>query len=232
MHQQQERPELAVEDYTRAVELAPEVGGDAGMDWAGCRKNRPAAGEVPDGGQRWQSAQVSGMPRRGPPCGRKMLAATAAFNLRCIAHVCLAPAPPPPPPQAPVPYLNRAISKETLGVRAAEEGDRLGALALWRSAAADCDAAIERDVAEFAAWWVMCGMCGRWVGGWAGGVLRRQGVLDSDCRGSCPLPMYTHHCVLPATHLRRFGLSDPPRLHPAGLIGATSACGWRTGAAR
>ncbi|PSC71431.1 condensin complex subunit 3 [Micractinium conductrix] len=77
VHQQQERPELAVEDYTRAVELAPE---------------------------------------------------------------------------APVPYLNRAISKETLGVRAAEEGDRLGALALWRSAAADCDAAIERDVAEFAAW--------------------------------------------------------------------------------
>jgi tetratricopeptide (TPR) repeat protein len=55
-------------------------------------------------------------------------------------------------PDAPVPYLNRAIAKETLGVQAAAGGDPTGALALWRSAAADCDRAIELDPAEFAAW--------------------------------------------------------------------------------
>ncbi len=54
--------------------------------------------------------------------------------------------------QAPVPYLNRAISKESLGVAAAARGDDPGAYALWRSALADCDAAIERDPKEFAAW--------------------------------------------------------------------------------
>lgn len=57
-----------------------------------------------------------------------------------------------PAPQAPVPYLNRAIAKESLGVAAAARGDAPGALALWRSALADCDAAIERDAKEFAAW--------------------------------------------------------------------------------
>ena len=54
--------------------------------------------------------------------------------------------------QAPVPYLNRAISKEALGVEAAASGDRAAALQLWRSAAADCDRAIELDGREFAAW--------------------------------------------------------------------------------
>lgn len=77
VHQQQGRPELAVEDYSKAVQLAPE---------------------------------------------------------------------------APVPYLNRAIAKESLGVAAAARGDSPAAQALWRSALADCDAAIERDSKEFAAW--------------------------------------------------------------------------------
>ncbi|KAL4458527.1 hypothetical protein ABPG75_013392 [Micractinium tetrahymenae] len=77
VHQQQGRPELAVEDYSKAVDLAPE---------------------------------------------------------------------------APVPYLNRAIAKESQGVAAAAGGDVSRAQALWRSALADCDAAIERDAKEFAAW--------------------------------------------------------------------------------
>lgn len=55
-------------------------------------------------------------------------------------------------PEASVPYLNRAVAKESLGVHAAASGDAGAALALWRSAAEDCDAAIERDPKEFAAW--------------------------------------------------------------------------------
>ena len=51
-----------------------------------------------------------------------------------------------------MPYLNRAIAKESLGVAAAARGDSPAAQALWRSALADCDAAIERDSKEFAAW--------------------------------------------------------------------------------
>ncbi|PRW60068.1 tetratricopeptide repeat [Chlorella sorokiniana] len=77
VHQQQGKPELAVQDYSRAVELAP---------------------------------------------------------------------------QAPVPYLNRAIAKETLGVQAAQRGDSQGAQTLWRSAAEDASRAIELDPKEFAAW--------------------------------------------------------------------------------
>ncbi len=33
VHQQQGKPELAVQDYSRAVELAPEVGQAAGFGW-------------------------------------------------------------------------------------------------------------------------------------------------------------------------------------------------------
>ena len=55
-------------------------------------------------------------------------------------------------PQAPVPYLNRAIAKETLGVEAAQRGDSPGAQALWRSAAEDASRAIELDPKEFAAY--------------------------------------------------------------------------------
>jgi hypothetical protein len=45
--------------------------------------------------------------------------------------------------QAPVPHLNRAIAKETLGVEAAAQGQRSKAVELWESAAADCDRATE-----------------------------------------------------------------------------------------
>jgi len=69
-----------------------------------------------------------------------------------------------------VPYLNRAIAKESLGVEALARGDRKAAQQLWLSAAADCDAAIERDPKEFAAWWVCVGVCV-----WAG-VCGRVGV--------------------------------------------------------
>jgi tetratricopeptide (TPR) repeat protein len=55
-------------------------------------------------------------------------------------------------PSAPVPYLNRAIAREQLGVDALDDGDPAAAAALWARAIADCDAAIERDPAEFAAW--------------------------------------------------------------------------------
>jgi len=52
-------------------------------------------------------------------------------------------------PGAPVPYLNRAIAREQLGLDAA---DPAAAARLWAAAIADCDAAIERDPREFAAW--------------------------------------------------------------------------------
>ena len=56
-----------------------------------------------------------------------------------------------------MPYLNRAIAKETLGVEAAQRGDSQGAQALWRSAAEDASRAIELDPSEFAAYF------DRWV---------------------------------------------------------------------
>ncbi|EFJ52362.1 hypothetical protein VOLCADRAFT_86720 [Volvox carteri f. nagariensis] len=55
-------------------------------------------------------------------------------------------------PDAPVPYLNRAIALEELGLQLAREGHVEEAGARWREALADCDSAISRDVREFAAW--------------------------------------------------------------------------------
>ncbi|GAB4821919.1 hypothetical protein N2152v2_008965 [Parachlorella kessleri] len=55
-------------------------------------------------------------------------------------------------PEAPVPYLNRALAVEQLGVDRAEEGSERAARQLWEGALADCDAAIQRDSREFAAW--------------------------------------------------------------------------------
>lgn len=51
-----------------------------------------------------------------------------------------------------MPYLNRSISKEVLGVEAAAAGNTQRAQQLWRSAADDCSKAIELDPKEFAAW--------------------------------------------------------------------------------
>ncbi|MEW5304103.1 MAG: hypothetical protein WDW36_006737 [Sanguina aurantia] len=54
-------------------------------------------------------------------------------------------------PTAPVPYLNRALALEQLGVD--EEAKQAGSgLPLWTSAMRDCNDAIERDPQEFAAW--------------------------------------------------------------------------------
>lgn len=55
-----------------------------------------------------------------------------------------------------MPYLNRAISYEALGVEAAERGDAAGAAELWRKALADCSRAVELDPQEFAAWFDRC----------------------------------------------------------------------------
>lgn len=55
-------------------------------------------------------------------------------------------------PYAPVPYLNRAIALEELGLQAAAEGRSGDAQERWLEALADCDSAIERDAKEFAAW--------------------------------------------------------------------------------
>jgi tetratricopeptide (TPR) repeat protein len=110
VHQQQGRPALAVEDYTRAVELAPEV---SSSEEGACLCAQPA-----------------------------MQAVNVGSGAESVLVLL----------QAPVPYLNRAISKEALGVEAAAAGDRTAALQLWRSAAADCDRAIELDEREFAAW--------------------------------------------------------------------------------
>ncbi|KAG2501266.1 hypothetical protein HYH03_001072 [Edaphochlamys debaryana] len=55
-------------------------------------------------------------------------------------------------PYAPVPYLNRAIALEELGVQLSAQGQQAEAGRRWGEALADCDAAIERDRQEFAAW--------------------------------------------------------------------------------
>lgn len=82
---------------------------------------------------------------------------------------CLHVGPPPPHPklgshslrllffrpallQAPVPYFNRAIAKEALGVQAAAAGNTGRAQELWQSALQDCSRATELDPSEWAAW--------------------------------------------------------------------------------
>lgn len=55
-------------------------------------------------------------------------------------------------PEAPVPYLNRAVALEQLGVDQEAAGNNQGALRLWQEAMRDCDAATQRDPQEFAAW--------------------------------------------------------------------------------
>jgi len=56
-------------------------------------------------------------------------------------------------PDAPVPYLNRAIALEQLGVDIQEAGGQQEqARQRWQEAEADCEAAISRDSQEFAAW--------------------------------------------------------------------------------
>ncbi|KAK9811641.1 hypothetical protein WJX72_007483 [[Myrmecia] bisecta] len=55
-------------------------------------------------------------------------------------------------PQAPVPLLNRALAEEQLGANAAELGQSADALQHYRQAIQDCQAAIQRDPKEFAAW--------------------------------------------------------------------------------
>ncbi|KAK9810839.1 hypothetical protein WJX73_000709 [Symbiochloris irregularis] len=53
---------------------------------------------------------------------------------------------------APVPYLNRALAYEQLGVDADTSGDSSQAAGYFRQAIDDCDAAVQRDPKEFAAW--------------------------------------------------------------------------------
>lgn len=55
-------------------------------------------------------------------------------------------------PDAPVPYLNRAIAYESLGVESAAAGDVARAQQLYEQAAADCSRSILLDPAEFTAW--------------------------------------------------------------------------------
>ncbi|PNH11406.1 UDP-N-acetylglucosamine--peptide N-acetylglucosaminyltransferase [Tetrabaena socialis] len=55
-------------------------------------------------------------------------------------------------PYAPVPYLNRAIALEELGLQLEAQGRAEEAGARWLEALADCDSAIQRDSKEFAAW--------------------------------------------------------------------------------
>ncbi|GLC41189.1 hypothetical protein PLESTB_001528700 [Pleodorina starrii] len=55
-------------------------------------------------------------------------------------------------PEAPVPYLNRAIALEELGLQLEREGRPAEAGDRWQEALADCDSAIARDAKEFAAW--------------------------------------------------------------------------------
>lgn len=55
-------------------------------------------------------------------------------------------------PSAPVPYLNRALAEEQLGVDADEQGQHQLAQEQYAGAVKDCNLAIERDSKEFAAW--------------------------------------------------------------------------------
>ena len=93
-----------------------------------------------------------------------------------------------------MPYLNRAIAKETLGVEAAQRGDSQGAQALWRSAAEDASRAIELDPKEFAAWfdrweaWVSACFLSR--GGGAG-----CGPLQTGVRHLLPVEVCLQPCA-------------------------------------
>ena len=49
-----------------------------------------------------------------------------------------------------MPYLNRAIAREQLGVERAAAGNSGAAAQLWEAAVADCDAATQHDPQEFA----------------------------------------------------------------------------------
>ncbi|GLI63962.1 hypothetical protein VaNZ11_007129 [Volvox africanus] len=55
-------------------------------------------------------------------------------------------------PDAPVPYLNRAIALEELGLQLERVGRPAEAGVRWREALEDCDSAIALDAREFAAW--------------------------------------------------------------------------------
>eukprot|EP00891_Asterochloris_glomerata_P007688 jgi/Astpho2/7688/Aster-x0780 len=55
-------------------------------------------------------------------------------------------------PDAPVPFLNRALASEQLGVEAASSGRQQEAQQHYKRAVADCQAAIDRDPKEAAAW--------------------------------------------------------------------------------
>ncbi|GFR42536.1 hypothetical protein Agub_g3442, partial [Astrephomene gubernaculifera] len=55
-------------------------------------------------------------------------------------------------PYAPVPYLNRAIALEQLGVLAAAAARPEEAHACWQHALSDCDTALQLDPKEAAAW--------------------------------------------------------------------------------
>lgn len=51
-----------------------------------------------------------------------------------------------------MPYLNRAIAKEQVGLEEAEHGHDATAVELWEQAISDCDRAIQLDPKEYAAW--------------------------------------------------------------------------------
>lgn len=55
-------------------------------------------------------------------------------------------------PSAPVPYLNRALAEEQMGVDADEQNQHQEAQEQYTGAVQDCDQAIARDPKEFAAW--------------------------------------------------------------------------------
>ncbi|KXZ42289.1 hypothetical protein GPECTOR_167g170 [Gonium pectorale] len=76
-------------------------------------------------------------------------------------------------PEAPVPYLNRAIALEQLGLQLAAEGRPAEAGERWQEALADCDSAIARDGKEFAAWFNKVGQVDTAVRT-VKGVLRRN----------------------------------------------------------
>lgn len=133
-------------------------------------------------------------------------------------------------PDAPVPYLNRAIAKETLGVAAADGGDTDGALALWRSAAADCDRAIELDPAEFAAWFDRGNIRMR-LGDYAAALTDfttaadlapglAGGTRDAHL-GPCGHPAAA--CSLRAADDAGGAAAAPPRPHPAVWLACWSA---------
>lgn len=113
-------------------------------------------------------------------------------------------------PEAPVPLLNRAIAFEQLGVDAQSSGDSTKATGLWERAVEDCNAAIERDPKEFAAFFDKGNVQMR-LADW-------PGALDSFTRAADLAPGLAGYRLRAATLLFQTGDSQRAQQQVRGLV--------------